>query len=356
MLHTRSLLIGAVAGFATASLGVGFAACQKGDDEKTVLHSDDNDRAPALPPQSDEELATPLAKVDSVVITVGEFQERINRQSPYIRARYTSLEQKREFLDNMIRFEVLAKEAFERGFDKDPEVIRTMKQVMIQKLMKAEFENKVNPDDITEEEMRAFYEEHRDEYNKPEEVRVSAIILDNRARAKKVAEEALGDKGETNKGFRDLVNTHSVDEGTKIRGGDLRYFSDDTTEVPKPVVEAAFAIGRTGDVVGPIDAGNGKYYIIKQTGKRKEISKAFEDVERQIKNRIFREKRTDAQKDFLENLRDNAEITVFEQNLAKVKVDTRRTGAKAGRGRRHGRAPSFPADDNKPESLGKGPR
>ena len=77
-----------------------------------------------------------LAKVDDVTITVGEFQERINQQSPYVRARYTSMERKKEFLDNLVRFEVLAKEADRRGLTKDPEVVRTMKQVMIQKLLK----------------------------------------------------------------------------------------------------------------------------------------------------------------------------------------------------------------------------
>ena len=67
--------------------------------------------APSAPPQSAEEMKAPLAKIDDVTITLGEFQERINRQSPYIRARYTSLEQKKEFLDSLVRFEVLAKEA-----------------------------------------------------------------------------------------------------------------------------------------------------------------------------------------------------------------------------------------------------
>ena len=80
-----------------------------------------------------------LATVDGVVITVGEFQERLNRQSPYIRARYTSVYQKKEFLDSLVRFEVLAAEAAKRGFYKDPEVIRTAKQVMIQKLLRDEF-------------------------------------------------------------------------------------------------------------------------------------------------------------------------------------------------------------------------
>src|SRR3954468_768006 len=160
---------------------------------------------PTAPPQSAEELKAPLAKIDDVTITLGEFQERINRQSPYIRARYTSLEQKKEFLDSLVRFEILAKEAYKRGLDKDPEVVRTMKQVMIQKLMRDEFDAKVTAENVPEAEMKAYYDANLAEYVKPEEVRASAIIVKNRAQADRVAIEAKGEPGKTNKGFRDLV-------------------------------------------------------------------------------------------------------------------------------------------------------
>jgi len=114
------------------------AGCQKNPDESRSAPSTTGG-GPTTPPQSGEELSAPLAKIDNVVITLGEFQERINRQSPYIRARYTSLEQKKEFLDSLVRFEVLAKEAYKRGLDKDPEVVRTEKHVMPQTLHRDEF-------------------------------------------------------------------------------------------------------------------------------------------------------------------------------------------------------------------------
>src|SRR5204863_2813647 len=120
--------------------------------------------------QKPEELAETLAKIDDVVITVGEFQDRINKQSPYVRARYTSLERKKEFLDNLVRFEVLAKEAQKRGLSKDPEVVRTMKQVMIQKLLSSEFD-KMKVDDIPDADCKSYYDAHPEEFNKPEEVR-----------------------------------------------------------------------------------------------------------------------------------------------------------------------------------------
>jgi peptidyl-prolyl cis-trans isomerase C len=277
---------------------------------------------PATPAQSADELKVPLAKIDDVTITLGELQERINRQSPYIRARYTSLEQKREFLDSLIRFEVLAKEAARRGLDKDPEVVRTMKQVMIQKLMRDELDAKITADTVTDAEMKAYYDANLADYVKPEEVRVSAIIIKNRAQAERVAIEARGEAGKTNKGFRDLVGRYSQDEDSKLRGGDLRYLDPAAKDVPAPVVKAAFALATPGDVSGPVDAGNGAWYVLKQTGRRRSMTRSFEDAKPAIRSKLFRDKRMTAQKDFVDVLKTKAKIEVDEANLAKVRIDT----------------------------------
>jgi len=307
-------------------LGLSFwvVACHKGEDP--AKPSDDKAQAPGAPnqpaQQSTEELKTVLAKIDDVTITLAEFQERINRQSPYIRARYTSLEQKKEFLDSLVRFEVLAKEAYRRGLDKDPEVVRTMKQVMIQKLMREQFDTKVSADNVADAEMKAYYDANLAEYVKPEEVRVSAIIVKNKAQADRVAIEARGDAGKTNKGFRDLVMKYSADEDTKLRGGDLRYMDKDTKDIPANVVKAAFTLYNTGDVSQTVDAGNGTFYVLKQTGRRKSVTKTFEDAKATIRNKLFRDKRLQAQKDFVDGLRTKSKIEINEANLAKVRIDT----------------------------------
>ena len=266
--------------------------------------------SPGSPTQSAEELRAPLATIDDVTITLGELQERINRQSPYIRARYTSLEQKKEFLESLVRFEVLAKEAARRGLDKDPEVVRTMKQVMIQKLMRDEFDAKITADTITDAEMKAYYDANVGDYVKPEEVRASAIVMKNKAQADRVLLEARGEAGKTNKGFRDLVTKYSADEDSKQRGGDLRYFNAETPakEVPAAVVKAGLLLANTGDVSGVIDAGNGTWYILKQTGKRRALTRSFDEAKAQIRNKLFRDKRLKAQNDFVQGLRDASKI------------------------------------------------
>ncbi|MCX5744521.1 MAG: peptidyl-prolyl cis-trans isomerase, partial [Proteobacteria bacterium] len=302
-----------------------------------------------LPGQSADELKTPLAKIDDITITLGELQERINRQSPYIRARYTSLEQKREFLDSLIRMEVLAKEAVRRGLDKDPEVIRTMKQVMIQKLMRDEFDARVTADSITDAEMKKFYDANLAEYVKPEEVRTSAIILKNKAQADRVLIEAKGEAGKTNKGFRDLVGKYTSDEDSKLRGGDLRYLELASKEAPPAVVKAAFGLVNTGDVSDVVDAGNGTFYILKQTGRRHSMTKSFEDAKPQIRNKLFRDKRLQAQKDFLDESRAKAKVEIDEANLAKVRIDTSNaTGGDDGHGHDLVPPPAAPGVDLSP--------
>jgi peptidyl-prolyl cis-trans isomerase C len=319
---------------AVALNGLILAGCQKSVDPRDEGLGADHDGPPAGPrhghtAQSEQDLDAPLAKIDDVVITVREFQEQINRQSPYVRARYAAMDRKREFLENLVRFEVLAKEAQARGYNQNPDVVRTMKQVMIQKLMKAEFENLIKPEQITEAEMRSYYDSHQAEFNTPEEVRISVIVLRKKTDAATVATMAR-DLGSSNKGFRELVTQYSVDEDSKLRGGDLRYFARDTKEVPSAVVDAAFAMARTGDVAGPI-AVNGKYFVLKQTGRRKPQSRAFEEVKRQIQNHLYRDRRTAAQQKFVDELRKKAKVEVFDTNLRRIRVD-RSSSAAGGMG------------------------
>ena len=59
---------------------------------------------------------------------------------------------------------------------------------------------------------------------------------------------------------------------------------------------------------------------------RKSVTRSFDDAKPQIRNKLFREKRLQAQKDFIENLKASAKIEINEANLAKVRIDTSTRG------------------------------
>jgi len=281
-----------------------------------------------------EQAGETLVKVGDTEITVGEFADRLADQSPYLRARYNSPERRREFLENMIRFELLAAEAERRELDDLPEVQRTVKQVMIQQMMKDLFEERIRLADITDEEIRTFYEEHSSEFNKPEQVRASHILMTDRAAAQRVLEEILADPQDISL-FRRLADEHNQDEETQgLRRGDLRFFSEDGTRnaaaprtddtedpVPAPIAAAAFSIERIGGVHPELVETPAGFHIVKLTGRRAALRRSLEEARRPIQNRLWREKRETAVEDFVRRLRTQANVQENDDALDSVQVD-----------------------------------
>lgn len=297
------------------------------DDETSRRDTGTRGRVHGLTPEQAEEV---LVKIGNESITVGEFAERLADQSPYLRARYNSPERRREFLDNLIRFELLAAEAHRRNYDKLPDVERTRKQVMIQQMMKAEFEDRVRLEDITDQEIRTYYEAHPEEFNKPEQVRASIIVMRDRAAAQRVLSQILAAPNDVAL-FRRLAEQHNEDPETRSRLGDLRFFSrpaerqQGEPEVAGAIAEAAFAIPQIGGVhreLVRVQMGElAGFAIVKLTGKRAALHRTVDEARRPIQNRLWREKRERAIEEFLTRLRREANVQENFELLREVQID-----------------------------------
>lgn len=273
-----------------------------------------------------EQAKQPLVVIGDTAVTVGDFADQLADKSPYLRARYASPERRRELLDELVKFELLAKEAARRGLDKSDEVLRTKKQLMVQQMMKAEFEDKVKLSDITEAEIKAYYDGHPEEFNKPAQVRASAIVVRDEARAKKLLKQLL-DKPEDNELFRQLASTQSDDPVLKERFGDLQFFSHPSARkegdpsLPDAVATTAFKLDKIGDLAPePIKTEQG-YYVLKLTGKRKELARTLEQTRRTIQHKLWRERREAAVDAFVKALRAKAKVQENWALLEQVKVE-----------------------------------
>src|SRR5207237_4306568 len=118
-----------------------------------------------------------VAEVGDEKITAEEVRQRLNETSPFLRARYSTVERKKEFLENLVRNELLAQEAVRQGYDKSPAVRDQMKRAMIQELIKHQLDAKLSGTDIGDEELKKFYEAHLDDFVKPDRARVFHILL-----------------------------------------------------------------------------------------------------------------------------------------------------------------------------------
>ena len=339
-------------------LSLGSAALACGDKPKPA---EQQPAAPAAAPEAEkkdlkygltpEQAAQVLVEVGSTKITLGEFAERLGSQSPYLRARYHSPERKREFLDNMVRFELLATEAEKRGFTRSEEVVKVRRQVMVQQMMQDLFDKGgLKLTDISDDEIKKYYEQNQSEFDTPAQVRASHIVFKDKASAEAALKE-LKQKPEDHELFR-KVASKSLDASTKDAAGDLRFFSEaadpkgETDEPARPaaVRKAAFTLAKIGDLYPEVVHSDQGFHVVKLTGKRDAQKRTLEDARRMIQNKLWRQKREGAIEKFVADLRAKANVQIDAEALAKVKVKDSTGAAEPA-----GKAPATPpAKTNKP--------
>jgi peptidyl-prolyl cis-trans isomerase C len=272
------------------------------------------------------------------LVTVDQLEDQLREQSPFVRARYTDASKKKEFLDSLVRFELLSREAAKEGFDKDPEVVKDMKKAMVQRLLRKKFDEDPALSKLSDEELKEFFEQHKDDYVKPERVRVQVIEFKGAPGDNKVQQEAKKDvvevKEKTKKGdlaaFSLLARTRSDDDTTKMRGGDTDYKTRE--ELSKSygdgVANAAMGLKEINDVSELVRGIDG-WYVIRLAGRQNAINRTFEQVKPAIQARAWHEKRTKLYDAYVKELEDKSGVKIDEAALAKIDALRPDLGAKS---------------------------
>lgn len=275
-------------------------------------------------PEDAARRAQVIAKVDGVEITVGKVEDFLATQTPMLRERYANPEERKKLVENMMRVELLAAEAARRGYDKNPAVVRTVKDSSVQALLRQELDGKLSPQSVPAEEVKAYYEAHESEFHRPAMRRASKIVLATEEEAKKLLSEA---QSADVRGFSELAKQHSIDAETKLRGGDMGYFprtpaaGSPGDNVPEALREAVFKLKNPGDTSPAPVPVEGGFALLRLTGERPERHTELSDAEPSIRSKLWREKRQKALSDLVESLRAREKPQVSPQLVELVKFD-----------------------------------
>lgn len=258
-----------------------------------------------------------LARVDDTEITASDLQDVLNRyaHSPFVAARYSTPEKKKELLEALVRHELLAREALRRGYDRDPDVQRIAKKQMVAQFEKREINDKLRPEDVLAADIERYYREHQGDFVRPEEVRVSQILVRDEAAARKLAAEAK--TRNSVEAFRTLAERESQDQDSRARGGDLMFFDRKTTRLPKPVVDAAFALTKRGDVAGPVASDMG-FHILRLNERRPEVARTLAEARADIQRKLVEQMRSKRKRELVEETRKTIRVEIYEDELAKL--------------------------------------
>lgn len=283
-----------------------------------------------------EEAKKVLAKVGEKEITLGDFVAVLERMDQFDRLRYQSVERRKELLDELINIELLAQEATDKGYDKDPQAQEELRIVLRDAFLAEAHKDATKPADIPEAEVRAYYATHLAEYSDPERRRVSALVTRDEASAMAAITAAKAAK--TAAEWGELVRTRSVDPTAKADVpldllGDLGIASPpgdargDNPRVPEPVREALFAMKNVGDVSDKPIRVQDRLYILRFTGKTDPRKRAYEEAERVIRVKLSQDKLRAREKALLVDLRKQIPVEVDQKVLSTVRVNATDAGA-----------------------------
>ena len=174
---------------------------------------------------------------------------------------------------------------------------------------------------ITQEEVRKYYEEHKEDMAQAEQVRLEEILISTEPKgvpdsagepdqaaldaAQKKAEDLLAQirKGAS---FEELAKKYSDDPNSAPQGGDLGYFKRGT--MVKSLEDTIFAL-KAGQVSDVVRTKQG-YILMKVTEHTPSGVPPLKDVDEKIQTAIYYQKLQPAVRAYLTKLREQAFIDI----------------------------------------------
>jgi peptidyl-prolyl cis-trans isomerase C len=185
-----------------------------------------------------------VAWIGQTPYTLADIRQRLGRlEAPY---RYAAERRLPEYVREVVRREVLAREARRLGLEGDPEVRVQLEEasqaILFRALVKREVTARAMP---TPEAVRAYYDEHEAEFRLPERVEVEQILVPTEAQA-----DAIRAAAQTGQSFEAAGEAHGadqVDQATVSRG------------MREPEVERAVFALAVGGISAPVRTREGVY-------------------------------------------------------------------------------------------------
>ncbi|MBX5480622.1 MAG: peptidyl-prolyl cis-trans isomerase [Myxococcaceae bacterium] len=161
---------------------------------------------------------------------------------------------------------------------------------------------------VTEEEIRQYFEEHKDEFSLPERVHAQQIVVKTLDEARRV--QQLLRQG---KKFADLARKYSLSADAKV-GGDLGFFA--RGQMPPAFDDVAFrlGVGQVSDVV----ATEYGFHLFKVLEKKPARQLELTEARREVEAKILELKRAEAQRAYVARLRQEATVTINEPVLQSI--------------------------------------
>jgi peptidyl-prolyl cis-trans isomerase C len=170
---------------------------------------------------------------------------------------------------------------------------------------------------VTDQDLNRHYQQHRDSFRQPEQVRLSHILITmdstwpaynlQEATDRLTAVHARLVKGDD---FAGLARSHS-DCQSKTKGGDLGWFEQGQLTPEVEQVVAALEVDRFSGIV----KDRFGLHIIKVTDRRPALIPPLDEIREKVRSRARQEKTQAALDAYVKGLRDAAGVEIFDTGV-----------------------------------------
>ncbi len=207
----------------------------------------------------------------------------LNDMGPQMAMQFQSEEGIQRVVDELVNQELLYLDAVDSKMSEEADYEELLELAKVNLLKNYAFNKLVGKETVSEEEIEKFYNDYKENFQRPEMLNASHILVDSEEKANEIVEEIKNGLS-----FEDAAMKYSSCP-SKEQGGNLGEFGKGQM-VPE-FENAAFDMGE-GEISGPVKSQFG-YHIIKLNEKLPESLSTMEEVHEEIKNQIVRMKQQD---------------------------------------------------------------
>jgi peptidyl-prolyl cis-trans isomerase C len=280
-------------------------------------------RAPSGPSSDDGPV---IATVAGESVRLGALEARLKAQPEL---RLSTQEARRQFLEGLIRIDLLARKAREKGYDQDPDFLRRYNQEIGSLYLIKEFEEPERKIAPTNDEVRKYFDDHLAESSRAERARIAIIAFfaeDAAARSLKrsLAQSVLADvKRRANDyyAFGTVARFKSEEPVSRATNGELPFLDKTalSTRFGREVGEVSFSMS-TPDLHRQVVETEKGFFLVKLLGKAPAYQPKFEEVGDTIRARLTTERREKDLKAFMDRLWNEANVRIDDEALGKLKL------------------------------------
>lgn len=255
-----------------------------------------------------------VATVNGKPILVSALEKELSSMVTGLDGKHTEA-QKREALDILVEQEIFCQKAVSLGYDQDPRVRR----MLIRSYIEDHVVDKLPADDVNEQEARAWYREHKADFDSPEMVRALRIMVrveaprtDAQARAELERYRAMVLQDPANT-FKKVAEQHSEDPN-KARGGDTGFIvRGRPSGVDPAVAEKALGMqeGQVSEAFRSVEGWNILYVSERRAAK----VRTYPEVKGLVARAMKRDRLEQAEKAHIKELQKQVRVEVDARTL-----------------------------------------